>query len=60
MQKIRSISQKFTEILRFENSWIKRYCCTFGVKNRKSNLAKIFIFDIEEQSKNFKIVCVPV
>ena len=33
MQKIRPISQKFTEILRFKNFEITRFCCTLTYEN---------------------------
>ena len=38
MQKIRPISQKFTEILRFENFEITRFCFTLTYKNCRNSL----------------------
>ena len=38
MQKIRPISQKFTEILRFKNFGLTRFCCTLTYENCRNSL----------------------
>ena len=38
MQEIRPISKKFTEILKFENFYITRFCCTLAYGNCRSLL----------------------